>query len=148
MPKILIFEDEKMLADMYATKYRLMGWGVAVQYDGHDPVDLAVREKPDIISMDILMPRVNGFDAIKLLKADPRTKDIPIFILSSLGQTADIAMGKSLGAVEYFIKADFTPDDIVNYVKELLGLPSQPVETIPERVKKGRRFLDRLLGKK
>lgn len=148
MPKILIFEDEKMLADMYATKFRLEGIEAVVQYDGRDPVRLAVKEKPDIISMDIIMPKINGFDAVKLLKADPRTKDIPVYFLSSLGQVSDIVMGKSLGAVEYFVKANHLPSEIVSFVKEVLGLPHQVIETIPERVKKGRRWLDRLLGKK
>lgn len=149
MPKILIFDAEKMLRDMYVTKFSMEGFS-AVGYESptKNPVKIVLKEKPDIISMDILMPEMDGFEATKQIKADRRTKDIPLFFLTNLGQQQDTIKGRGLGAVEYFVKAEYSPSDIVNYVKEIIGQPSQIVETTKERVKRGRRFLDRLLGRR
>ncbi len=148
MPKILIFEDDLLLAGAYKTKFELSGFEVALFNDGAEPVKRVVEEQPDIILSDVMMPVINGFQVGKLLKADHRTMNIPLVYCTTLGQPEDIAKGRAIGAVEYLVKGDYTPSDIVNYIKEILGLPSQPVETIPERVKKGRRWLDRLLGRK
>ncbi len=132
MPKILIFEDEKMLADMYATKLRLNGFDVAVYYDPTiDPVGVAVKEKPDLISSGIIMPVMTGFQALGKIKADQRTKHIPVVLLSNLGQKKDIEKGKSLGATDYLVKAHFTPSEVVKKFYHILGLPIPPEKPIP-----------------
>lgn len=149
MPKILIFESEQMLRDMYVQKYKQAGFEIVAFNSPHpNPVDIVLTEKPDIISMDIIMPDMDGFSATELIKADDRIKNIPLFFLTNMGQRDDQQRGRALGAVEYLVKADYSPKDVVNYVKSFLGLPHQIVEVRPERVKKGRRFLDRMLGKR
>ena len=124
MPKILIFEDDKFLQAMYLSKYKLEGIEV-VGYDNptKNPVEIVLKERPDIISMDVMMPLMNGFEATALIKADPRTKAIPLFFLTSLGQADDVQAGKALGGVEYMIKSHLTPSEVVDKVREILGLP-------------------------
>lgn len=124
MPKILIFEDDPFLRGMYETKYRMEGFEVA-SYESptEEPVKIVVKEKPDLISMDVLMPIKNGFEATTLIKADPRTKNIPLVFLTNLGQPVDIEKGKALGANDYLIKANHQPKDVVNITRKILGLP-------------------------
>lgn len=125
MSKIIIFEAEHMLGEMYATKLRMMGF--EVRYLDHAPgdvVEIVAREKPSIISMDIIMGGgIDGFLATELLKADPRTRDIPLFFLTNLGRRDDIEKGLALGAEDYLIKATHTPNDVVERVREILALP-------------------------
>lgn len=122
--KILIFEDDTFLTGMYETKFKLDGLDVATYNNpSKDPVSIVLKEKPDAISMNIVMPKMDGFTAIQLLKADTRTKDIPIIVLSSCGQQDDINKGLALGAIEYFVKSQHSPSEIVNRFRQILGLP-------------------------
>lgn len=119
-----MFEDEQMLCSMYEAKYKLDGLDVATYNNpSKDPVSIVLKENPDVISMSITMPKMNGFDAIKLLKADTRTKDIPIIILSNLGDRYDVDKGLALGAVDYLVKSQHLPSEVVNRFRKLLGLP-------------------------
>lgn len=132
-PKILIFEDEKMLADMYATKLQMAGFEVAKYYDPtKDPVSVALKERPDLISSGVIMPEMDGFQALSLLKADLRTKDIPVVLLTNLGQDGDVAKGIELGATKYFIKAKHTPSEIVEEFCKILKLPPPVYRELPD----------------
>lgn len=141
MPKILIFEDDIFLRGMYVTKYIMEGFVVAAyENPTKDPVSIVLKEKPDFISMDVLMPVMNGFDATKLIKADSRTKNIPLVFLTNLNQQADIDRGKALGAVDYLVKANHMPTDVINRTRTILGLP------IPAQQKEvPRELLDRYI---
>jgi CheY-like chemotaxis protein len=124
MSKILFFEDDIFLRGMYVTKYIMEGFVVAAyENPTKDPVSIVLKEKPDFISMDILMPVMNGFDATKLIKADPRTKNIPLVFLTNLNQQADIDKGRALGGVDYLVKANHMPTDVINRTRTILGLP-------------------------
>lgn len=121
-PKILYFEDDKFMAAMYATKLEMNGF--VVRHHEHPPkdvVELATRENPDLIFMDILMPVMDGFTATKLLKADPRTKHIPVFGMSNLGQRQDIKKALDLGMVDYWVSAEHMPGDVVEKFRSLLN---------------------------
>lgn len=122
MPKILIVDDERMMVDMYATKFTMEGFEVVTAFDGVDGLQKALKEKPDIISMDVIMPRMDGFAVVKILKDDPQTRDIPLYFLTNLGQDEDIWRGYALGADEYFVMARYTPVEIVKKAKALLSL--------------------------
>lgn len=127
MPKILIFESDSFLRNMYVQSFLLAGFKVAnYETPGRDPVAIVLKEKPDIISMDIIMPETDDFTATQQIKADPRTKDIPLFFLTNMGSRADQHRGRALGVVEYLIKSDYNPSDVVNYVK------SNPRSTITD----------------
>lgn len=119
--KILLIEDEKMLAEMYQTKFTTDGYDIDLAFDGEEGLKAAKAEKPEVILLDIILPKLDGFLVLKELKNDPSTKKIPVILLSNLGQDEDIKKGKKLGADDYFIKANHTPAEIVEKVKYLLS---------------------------
>ena len=120
-PKILIVEDEKLLAQMYETKFSREGFDVTTAVDGYEGLQKAKSIKPDIILLDIIMPKVDGFAALKELKALPETKAMPVILLTNLGQEEDVEKGRKLGADDYFIKASYTPGVIVSKVRQILA---------------------------
>jgi DNA-binding response OmpR family regulator len=119
--KILLVEDDEMLHSMYTQKFTKEGYEVESAYNGAEGVRMAEETKPAIILLDIIMPKMDGFVALKKLKKNPATKDIPVILLTNLGQDEDIRKGKELGATDYFIKANHTPREVVEKVKEVLG---------------------------
>jgi len=119
--KILLVEDEKMLSDMYVSKFSKEGMHVVTAADGAQGLDMATKEKPDIILLDIIIPKLDGFAVLKALKTDEITKHIPVIMLTNLGQEEDIHKGKELGADDYFIKSDHTPAEVVLKVQSVLS---------------------------
>ncbi len=116
--KIMYFEDDASHSGLYGTKLKIEGYEVEVyETPTSDPVGAVVKVKPDLIMMDLIMPVMDGFDAIKLLKQDERTKNIPIIILSNLGQRDEVEKGLALGAVDYFVKIHYTPSDLIEKIK-------------------------------
>lgn len=120
--KVVIVEDEKMLADMYATKFTMEGFDAQKANDGQAGFDLVKEAKPNIVLLDIIMPKIDGFGVLKMLKDDAELKDIPVVLLTNLGQDEDIKKGKQLGAADYFVKANHTPAEVVQKVKQVLKL--------------------------
>jgi DNA-binding response OmpR family regulator len=118
--KILLVEDDKMLADMYITKFSKEGLKVIRAEDGAQGLEMAKKEKPDLVLLDIIMPKLDGFAVLKELKNDPSMGTTHVLLLTNLGQTEDVEKGKQLGADDYFIKANHTPAEIVEKVKYLL----------------------------
>lgn len=118
--KILLAEDEKMIADMYSTKFTLEGYEVVTARDGAEALAMAKSEKPDIILLDIIMPKLDGFAALKSIREDAILKSTPVILLTNLGQEDDIKKGKQLGADDYFVKANHSPQEIVEKVKAVL----------------------------
>jgi len=120
--KVLIVDDDAFLAGIYATKLDLEGFEVASARDGEEGYKAAVKEKPDLILLDVLMPKLDGFEVLKRLKADPETKAIPVIMLTNLGQKEDIEKGMQEGAVDYLIKAHFVPAEAVDKIKKVLNI--------------------------
>lgn len=120
--KVLIVDDDAFLSGIYATKLELEGFAVASARDGEEGVKMAVKEKPDLILMDVLMPKLDGFEALKRVKADPETKAIPVIMLTNLGQKEDVEKGMQEGAADYLIKAHFVPAEAVDKIKKVLGM--------------------------
>jgi CheY-like chemotaxis protein len=121
--KVLIVDDDAFLSGIYATKLELEGFAVVSARDGEEGLKVALKEKPDMILMDVLMPKLDGFEALKRLKADPETKAIPVIMLSNLGQKEDVEKGMQEGAADYLIKAHFVPAEAVEKIKKVLGMP-------------------------
>ncbi len=119
--RVLLVEDDEMLHTMYTQKFTREGYEVLSAYDGAEGVKVAQEQHPDIILLDIIMPKMDGFAALKKLKKDEATSSIPVILLTNLGQEEDIRKGRELGAVDYFIKANHTPQEVVEKVKEVLG---------------------------
>ncbi len=118
--KILIIEDDAFLAGMYVTKLSMEKFETQLAVDGKAGLDQAQKFQPDLILLDILLPKLNGFDVLKQLKADAATKDIPVILLTNLGQKSDVVEGLNLGAVDYLIKAHFMPSEVVDKIKHVL----------------------------
>lgn len=118
--RLLLVEDDAFLAGMYVTKLTMEGFQAELATDGKSGLEKASSLKPDLILLDVLLPKMNGFDVLKALKSDPATKDIPVILLTNLGQKSDVVKGLDLGAVDYLIKAHFMPSEVVTKIKEVL----------------------------
>ncbi len=119
--KILLIEDDPFLLSMYSTKFTLEKFQVIAAEDGEKGWRLASECKPDIILLDILMPKMNGFEVLEKLKADEATKRVPVILLTNLNQKDEIERGMSLGADDYLIKAHFMPSEVVEKIKNIIG---------------------------
>lgn len=119
--KILLIEDEEMLANMYEVKFRNEGFELLKANNGADGLEMAKSTKPQFVLLDIIMPKMDGFSVLTAMKEDPDLKDIPVLLLTNLGQDEDIERGKKLGAVGYLVKANVTPADVVDRVKAELS---------------------------
>ncbi len=120
MKKILIIEDDSFLSEMYSTKLIQEGFETEIAVDGEQGIDKIKNIKPDLVLLDIVLPKMDGFEILESIKKDPEFKNIPIILLTNLGQKNEIEKGLSLGADEYIIKAHFTPTAVVAKVKEIL----------------------------
>lgn len=118
--KILIVEDDTALLEMYKVKFEEEGLPLATAADGEVGLELAKKELPAVILLDVMMPKMDGFAVLAEIKKDPATKNIPVLMLSNLGQKADVDKGQQLGAVDYIVKASMTPTQVVAKVKEYL----------------------------
>ena len=118
--KVLIIEDEEMLVNMYISKFEKEGYDAFKAENGRIGLEQAKTVKPDIILLDIMMPEMDGFMVLKDLKSDTSTKNIPVIMLTNLGQEEDIEKGNKLGASDYLVKANLTPAQVVDKVKEVL----------------------------
>ena len=120
--KILLVEDDSFLASVYATKFELEGFTVLHGADGEQGLKLAEKHSPHIILLDILMPKMDGFEMLHRLKLDPKLMQIPVVMLTNLGQKEDVERCLKEGAVDYLIKAHFVPGEAVKKVKKILNL--------------------------
>ena len=120
MAKILIVEDDKFLRDLLSKKLTEENFSVVTAIDGEEGMKKTQEENPDLILLDLILPGMNGFEVLKKIKENPATKDIPIIVLSNLGQKEDIERAKKLGSEDYFVKAHFTLEEIVEKLKQYL----------------------------
>jgi DNA-binding response OmpR family regulator len=119
--KILIIEDDRYISKMYQLKLSLEGYDVQVAENGQQGVDKVKEFMPNIILLDILMPELDGFEVLKIVKGEETTKNIPVLIMSNLGQEDHIEKGMKLGAIGYIVKSQYTPSKVVEKIKEVLG---------------------------
>jgi len=120
--KILIVEDDSFLLNMYADKFRGEDFEVFIADDGAKGVKLTKEKIPDIVLLDIMLPKMNGFEVLEKIKIDSKTKNIPVILLTNLSQKEEVKKGLDLGAKDFLIKAHFMPNEVVEKVKEVLGL--------------------------
>lgn len=117
---ILLIEDEKDVREIYKTKFEKEGYKVITASSGTVGLNLAIKKKPDLILLDIILPLEGGFEVLKDLKRNSKTKFIPIVILSNLEQEYEVRMGETLGAERYLVKSEVTPEKVVKVVEEIL----------------------------
>ncbi|HEX8992371.1 MAG TPA: response regulator [Anaerolineales bacterium] len=120
MAKILIAEDEPDIRELVAFMLRFAGYEVLAASNGEEAVQAAARELPDLVLLDVRMPRMTGYDACRIMKANPDLHDVPIVFLSAKGQEAEIQSGLEAGAEEYLLKP-FSPDELTNRVRTILS---------------------------
>jgi len=118
--KILIIEDDKFLRELIVQKLTKEGYEVSEAVDGEEGIKKIKEERPEMVLLDLILPNIDGFEVLSQLKADPILSKIPVVILSNLGQKEDIERGLKLGAVDYLIKAHFTPGEIIDKIKNVL----------------------------
>ena len=119
MVKILVAEDERDIRELIAYTLMFAGYEIVQASNGADAVDLAVKENPYLILMDVRMPRMTGYQACEALKQKPETKDTPVIFLSAKGQESEIQQGLGAGAVKYILKP-FAPDELTAQVENVL----------------------------
>ncbi len=118
--KILIVEDDKFLRELIAKKLTKENYDTVEAIDGEEGVKKVKEEKPDLILLDLILPGIDGFEVLSRIKEDPVLAQIPVIILSNLGQREDIDRGLGLGASDYLIKAHFTPGEIIEKIRAIL----------------------------
>ena len=118
--KILVIEDDKFLRELITQKLNREDFEVAEAIDGEEGIEKIKTEKPDLVLLDLILPGIDGFEVLSQAKKDPSLASIPVIILSNLGQKEDVERGLKLGAVDYLIKAHFTPKEIIEKVKNAL----------------------------
>ncbi|OGF62279.1 hypothetical protein A2926_04285 [Candidatus Giovannonibacteria bacterium RIFCSPLOWO2_01_FULL_44_40] len=119
---ILIVDDDPLMARMYENKMQTDGYDVAVASNGEEALLAVRKKKPDLMLLDVMMPKMNGVETLKALKGDAKTKNIPIIILTNLGDNPDdIQKAKDLGALDYLVKSQISLKELSDRVKKELG---------------------------
>ncbi len=120
MAKILVADDEQDIRDLLGFTLKFAGHEVVTASNGEEAFQLAQKEKPELVLLDVRMPRMNGYEACRLMKADPALKDIPVMFVSAWGQDSEINHGLEAGAAGYIVKP-FEPSQIILKVAEMVG---------------------------
>ena len=118
--KVIIIEDDKFLRELINRKLQSENFETVLAIDGETGLDLIIKENPDIVLLDLILPGINGFEVLTKVKKNEKTKNIPVIILSNLGQKDDIEKGMGIGATDYLVKAHFTPSEIVEKINQIL----------------------------
>ena len=117
---VLIIEDDSYISDMYKIKLESENFEVTIAKDGTIGIKLLEKQRPDIILLDVVMPKMDGFDVLKTIKGNVESKKVPVVLLTNLSQKENVERGFELGADSYIIKAHFTPSEVVEKIKGIL----------------------------
>ncbi len=121
VPKILIVEDDLFLANLLSLRFKKEGFEVIQAFSGVEALKKLEEIRPSIILLDIILPQKNGFEVLESIAQNPQTSNIPVIIVSNLGQESDIEKGKTLGAMDYYVKARLSIDELVLKVRNLIS---------------------------
>ena len=120
MKTILLAEDDPFIVDIYASQFRAEGYKVDIAKDGKIAIDRVKASIPDLLMLDISLPQLNGWDVLRMIREDQKTKHLKVIIVSNLNQKDAPPDYPKLGVLQYFLKVETTPEEIVNAVKEIL----------------------------
>lgn len=122
MAKVMIIEDDPLMIRMYERIFKLNKYDIETAFDGEEGLAKlkSTKNKPSIILLDVMMPKMNGFDVLALIKKDEELKDIPVIILTNLAGKEEAGKGIELGAVSYLVKSEHEPKDVVSIVEETI----------------------------
>jgi CheY-like chemotaxis protein len=116
---ILLADDEQFIAVAYKDGLERAGYKVVVASDGQEALNLASSIKPDLILLDLIMPKINGFEVLQALKSDEQLKNIPVMVLTNLSQSSDEAEARSYGIIDFMVKADVSLKDLLTKIDKL-----------------------------
>ncbi len=116
--KILIIEDERIIIELLAKKLIASGYEVVMARDGEEGLEKIDQEKPDLVLLDIVLPKMDGMEVLKKAKSNEATRDIPVVIISNSGQPVELDKAKRLGANDWLVKTEFDPVEVIQKVKE------------------------------
>lgn len=119
--KILLIEDEEIMIDLLQRKLTQEGYEISVTRDGEEGLKTMREVSPDLILLDIIMPKMGGFEVMEEMQKDKELKKIPVIIISNSGQPVEIDRAQKLGAKDWLIKIEFDPQEVVEKVKKLIG---------------------------
>lgn len=125
MTKVLLIEDDVNLRDIYFARFQAENYELSVASNGEEALATAVKEKPDLIILDVMMPRISGFDVLDILRSTPETSHTKVIMMTALSEQSDKDRGKSLGVDEYLVKSQVTLEGVVATAKRVLGEPSK-----------------------
>jgi len=117
--KLLLVEDDEFLQKILLAKFIKEGFDVTAASDGEKAIEMLHSNAPQLVLLDLILPKMTGFDVLTDIRMRAETKSLPVIILSNLGQEEDIRRGKDLGALDFLVKADISVNDVVRKVKEL-----------------------------
>ena len=120
--KILIIEDEKIICDLLERKLTREGYSVVITTNGIDGLIKMREDRPDIVLLDIIMPKMGGFEVMEEMNKDETLKDIPVIVVSNSGQPVEIDRIKKMGAKDWLIKTEFDPQEVLEKVKKQIGI--------------------------
>lgn len=126
MAKILLVEDDNNLREIFDMRLQAEGYQTVTAGDGEEALTVAMKEKPDLIIADVMMPRLSGFEMLETLRATPDMADTRVIMMTALGQAEDRARGEKLGVVKYLVKSQVTLEDFVRVVREVLQPGQEP----------------------
>lgn len=118
--KILVIEDDKFLRELISQKLEKEGYDISGAMDGEKGIEAAKKDQPDLILLDLILPGIDGFEVLAKIKSEPDISQVPVIILSNLGQKDDIEKALKMGAVDYLIKAHFTPAEIIEKIRGIM----------------------------
>ena len=118
---VLLVDDDLTLREMYEERLKAEGFMIIQATNGQEALDKARQTKPNVILLDIMMPKINGFDVLRQLKAEDLLKEIPVIILTALIQDVDRVQGKKLGAADYIVKSETMPGEVIAKIKNAIG---------------------------
>lgn len=121
MKNLLLVEDEQFLANLLKSRLEKTGQiKIQIARDGLEALKFLKEDKFDLVLLDLILPKLSGFEILETIHSDPQLQNIPVMIISNLGQESDVSRGQSLGAVEYFIKARVSMEELMEQVKKFL----------------------------
>jgi len=132
MAKILLVEDDKSLREIYGVRLQAEGYEIVSAGDGEEALAMAIKERPDLIVSDVMMPKISGFDMLDILRSTTETKNVKVIMMTALSSEDQRARGEALGADRYLVKSQVGIEDVVRTVHDVLadGIPSAPAAPV------------------
>lgn len=129
--KVLLVEDDANLRDIYFARFQAEGYDLSVAANGEEALAMTVKVKPDLMILDVMMPRISGFDVLDIVRSTPDTAATKVIMMTALSEESDRSRGRALGVDEYLVKSQVTLEDVVATAKRVLGTATSAAAVAP-----------------